>query len=498
MFHGNLADFEELVQSVRDRNSREYIGEAATNYRSRCFRSAITATWVAVTYDIISKIRELSQQDGAARLFIERVDRAISLRVSNPVESKKQLQGIEGELLQVAHGTFEFLTDHELRNMERLYDDRNLCAHPAFAGEDYLYQPSPELVRMHIVHAIVDLLQHPPVQGRSSLKSLKSDLLQPSFPMTQTTVSEFMEERYFKNIKSGLVNNVITVLLKAIVKHSETDLVGKEAAMTMCLVSVQRRYSALFMDRMRHELPRMCDSCTDDEMIRVMRLFRADRRCWGWVGKASQIRITELVRQYVFDPSTIDSVSSCLEIDELRPLFSERAKSFTETQLNVLYTINPHPAFIEDAISKYGDARSFRDAEDLFETMIRPFITTFRAENINAVLDAAIGNSQIHCARETRIQMADLFERTSDLLRDTAAKWQAFLGHVFDRYDTDRRIYAELERRMTAAGIWPVATAVEPLLALAGVDAETAIDGTPATAPERVAGVAGAKGQAAE
>jgi len=454
---GNLADFEELVLSVRDHNSREYIGEATANYRSRCFRSAISATWVAVTYDIISKIRELSLQgDGQARVFIERVDRAISLRVANPAESKKQLQAIEGELLTAAHAAFEFLTDHELRDMERLRDDRHLCAHPAFAGEDYLFQSTPELVRMHIVHAISNLLQHPPIQGKSALQRLKNDLLRPSFPTTQTTVSEFLDERYLKHIKLGLIDSLLTVLLKVIVKQSEPDLIGKEEAVIMSLIAVQRRHAAPFAERMRHELPRLCDGCTDDDLIRVMRLLRADRRCWSWLGKASQIRITEIVRGYTFGATTIDAVSSCLEIDELRPLFSTRATSFSDKQKQVLYTRNPNAIFMEDAIKHYAEAGSFRVAEELFETMIRPFISAYRADNIKAVLHAAMANSQIYCASETRVQMADLFERTIDLLPDTMPDWQAFLTHVLDRYDTEGRIYTELQRRMTEAGIWHI------------------------------------------
>ena len=133
MFEGNLADFDELIQSVRNRNSRDYIGEAAANYRSRCFRSAIASAWVAVTYDIISKIRELSQQgDPQARVFITRVDRAIAQRVAAPVESKKQLQAIEAELLKVAYEDFELLTDHDLRAMQRLQEDRHLCSSSVF------------------------------------------------------------------------------------------------------------------------------------------------------------------------------------------------------------------------------------------------------------------------------------------------------------------------------------------------------------------------------
>lgn len=457
MYSGRLADLEELVQTVRDRNSREYIGEAAANYTSGCLRSAISATWVAVTYDIISKIRELSLQgDAQARVFTERVDKAISLRVVNPVESKKQLQAIEGELLTQAHEAFEFLTDHDLHDMERLRDDRHLCAHPAFAGEDYLFQPTPELVRMHIVHAISALLRHPPVQGKSALKRFKNDLLSSSFPTTQTTVSEFLDERYLKHIKIGLIGNIVSVLLKAIVKQSEQDLIGKETAMAMSLIAVQRRHGAECAERMRQELPRLCDGCVDGELSRVMRLFRVDRRVWSWLGKATLIRITELVKGYAFDVATIDGMASCLEIDELRPLVASRAATFNVSQKHDLYSRNPNPIFIEDAVAQYSRAGSYREAEELFEALIRPFISVCRSEHIVAILSAAAGNSQIYCARDTRIQMVDLFERTIDLLADTKSSWQSFLAQVLDRYDMNGELFQVLQRRMAEAGIWPV------------------------------------------
>jgi hypothetical protein len=458
MFEGNLADFEELVISVRDRNSREYIGEAVVNYQSRCYRSAISAAWVAITYDIISKIRELSVQgDAQARNFIERVDRAIALRVGDPVESKKQLQAIEGELLAVAHDTFEFLTDHDLRDMERLRGDRHLCAHPVFAGEDYLFQPSPELVRTHLVHAIVDLLQHPPIQGKTALDRLKNDLIQPSFPSMQTTVSEFLDDRYLRHIKTGLINNLITVFLKVIIKQVEPDLIGKEETIIMCLVAVSRRHPQRFAQRMRQELPRLSDGCNDDELRRVMRLFRADRRCWQWLGRPNQVRITEIVRNYSFDATTLHAVASCLEIPELRPLFVARAGTFTLEQKRTLYSRHPHQVFIDDGIKQYGEAGSFRGAEAIFETMIRPFVSMFRPEHIRTVVDLAKENGQIYCTSETRLQLAYLFEQTLDLVADTAPCWQEFLTHVLNVYDSDGSIYVELRERMTEAGIWPVA-----------------------------------------
>lgn len=456
MFEGNLADFEELVLSVRDRHTRAHIGEAVTNYNARTMRSAIGATWIAVTYDIISKIRELSQQgDRQATDFVRRVDAAIALRLSNPTESKRQLQNIENEILTVAHQTFEFLSDYELRDMERLREDRNLCAHPAFSSEVELFQPSAERVRMHIVQSITSLLQHPPVQGRSALARLKDDLLQPSFPRLQGAVSDFLDARYLRSIKAGLLDNLITVLLKTIIKQSDKELIGKEDAVVMSLVAIQRRHGARFADRLRHELPRLSDGSGDAELKRVMRLFRADKRCWSWMGKPSQIRVTEIVSNYSFDRTDMADVASCLEIDELRPLFAARITTFEMLNKEVLYPEYPHPAFLDDAIQEYLASGGFRTAERRFEKMIRPFIGVMQHEHVKAIVDGARQNNQIYAAGGTSAQLAYLFEGTLDLIGDTTGTWREYLQKMLEGYDKELDFYSGLRDKMVAAGIWP-------------------------------------------
>ena len=56
-----LADLDELILLCRDDKARLYIVEAVTCYRSGAYRSAIVATWIAVCYDIIDKLRELAR-----------------------------------------------------------------------------------------------------------------------------------------------------------------------------------------------------------------------------------------------------------------------------------------------------------------------------------------------------------------------------------------------------------------------------------------------------
>jgi len=159
------SDIDSQVLQVRDRESRRLIGEAIAAYRGGALRSAIMSTWIAVAYDIIAKARELAGQGEAApRAFVAELDKGIAAK------DKRKLQAIESELLDKANSDLQLLAPHEYAALARLQEDRHLCAHPAFVVEDELFQPTPELVRAHIVHAQQHLLIHAPLQGKSAVR----------------------------------------------------------------------------------------------------------------------------------------------------------------------------------------------------------------------------------------------------------------------------------------------------------------------------------------
>ena len=55
-----LADIEALSLKCRSEQSKEYISEALHCYKSGAYRAAIVTTWIALVFDLIDKIRELS------------------------------------------------------------------------------------------------------------------------------------------------------------------------------------------------------------------------------------------------------------------------------------------------------------------------------------------------------------------------------------------------------------------------------------------------------
>ena len=52
-------DLDELILRCRDKLSRKFIQEAVSCYRAGAFRSCIVATWNAVVFDFLHKLREL-------------------------------------------------------------------------------------------------------------------------------------------------------------------------------------------------------------------------------------------------------------------------------------------------------------------------------------------------------------------------------------------------------------------------------------------------------
>src|SRR5690348_4879245 len=117
---------EDLLNEVRDRESRGYLEEATRAYTVGALRAAIVATWIAVAFDLIAKIRQLADAgDPAANDFTRRLDQAIE--GDGTSQGTSALLAMERNLLKEAHETFEFIEHRERQELERLRDDRHVC-----------------------------------------------------------------------------------------------------------------------------------------------------------------------------------------------------------------------------------------------------------------------------------------------------------------------------------------------------------------------------------
>lgn len=267
--------------------ARSYILEAIDAYRGGAYRSSIVSTWIAVSFDIISKIRELSNQgDPMAQAFINTLDQAIAAK------QIRQLQNIEEDLLKTATVDFEFLSDQEQVDLARLKDDRNLCAHPAFVAEEMLFEPEPERVRMHMVRVVKHLLQHQPVQGKSAIERVVRDIKTTSFPPTLDAACIFLNSRYLNRAKKSLVENLIFLLLKAILRGDLPDLpLTYSRQMILTLQAISVRHPDIYEERMKAKLLTIVESLEEARLPNTFRLLGSDPRCWNWLDESTKIHL---------------------------------------------------------------------------------------------------------------------------------------------------------------------------------------------------------------
>ncbi|MFN7893689.1 MAG: hypothetical protein ACK5OC_25605 [Pirellula sp.] len=442
-----LAELDELVLRTRDRNSREYIYEAVQAYRAGLSRSAIVNTWTALVYDIVVKIRELAVQgDVGASTFVTSLDNAIKGR--NVV----QLQKIESDILEVARNDFEFISDREKVELDRLREDRHMCAHPAFTGDTVLFIPSAEQVRVHIVHAVEHVLKHPPVQGRAAITRLSADILRASFPIEQDKVNAFLNDRYLNRAKSTLLGQMISAILSVLLRGSDPSLFAKSESLARCLVSIALAAPTEYERLMREQMLRRTDGMDDSFLFSILLLCQFDKRCWNWTDRATQVRVTTLISNVPFSINAWGWVAYAFNIDELKDVARIRFEQLQPAEKESAIVHYPRVEFAAFAIGLLAEAGGWRRAEHIGRQMIIPMAPHFTPMNIGSVLAAVSSTSQAWDASGMPEIICEMFEITKQSIRECTNAWQTFATFVSN---TDAE-YQELLQKMTLSGIWPV------------------------------------------
>ena len=437
------SDVDTLALAVRDRESRRLIGEAIAAYRGGALRSALISTWIAVAYDIIAKARELmSLGEAAPRDFVSKLDKAI---LANNVQKQ---QTIECELLEKAYSDFQLLAPHEYSALERIQKDRNLCAHPAFVVQDELYQPTPELVRGHIVHALQYLLVHAPLQGKSAIDRFFADLMSPSFPETAEDVGTFICARYLDRAKDVLVVNLIKAILSVPFGGERAEYVGRTRALALTLREISRAKTAIYDAEVPDIVAQKFGQIDDDVLMGICPFLGKDPRIWEWLAQPEQVRIRRLLETADVETLKTSSAFDAFLIEPLGSILLDRFNGFDDTTKTSIISEHPKKELVPSGINIYAEAGSFRKAERLGQSIILPLAPFFQAEDIESILNAASENGQIWNASGTPEILKQLFNQTRHLLQESRPHWQKFVDHqIATQGDgTERYAYPSLQK----------------------------------------------------
>jgi hypothetical protein len=283
-----LVDLDELVLLCRDDKARLYLVEAVACYRSGAYRSAIVATWIAVCYDIIDKLRELALSgDRNAEQYIAKIERA---RAANDFA---QALILERDLLKIARDEFELISHLEHIDLSRLQEDRNRCAHPSLVSQDQAFAPSGELARLHVRSAVLHLLQHQPVQGKYALERLINEVHSEYFPDTVPKAVQALSSGPLKRPRDSLVRNFVIVLIKDILVPR---LDWKARSRTLAALSaVKELHHRVFELTMKEQLAVIFRRIPDKDIAWCVWLLVRLKNYWDVLSRDVQLKLEAFV-----------------------------------------------------------------------------------------------------------------------------------------------------------------------------------------------------------
>ena len=265
----SLSDLESLALTCKSDQSREYISEAIRCYGAAAYRAAIVNTWIAVVYDLIEKIRELSLTGDEVAKSInaehERYIRQIEQKNSDGLKGALEFERL---IIEVCRDKLQFFDAQQFLDLDRLRQDRHRCAHPSFQRLSVPYDPPAEQARLHIRNAVVHVLSQPPVQGKAALNKLKELVSSEYFPLNKKDAILQLKHVGINSLTDPAINGFVDMLVYSFLDGNDrlfykgTVYSAMEAVLEIFPVQVEARLRKQF-NKLLHSVPEnvTCGAC---------------------------------------------------------------------------------------------------------------------------------------------------------------------------------------------------------------------------------------------
>lgn len=426
-FGERLADVDELLLRCRSPQSKVFLAEAIACYRAGAYRSAIITTWIAVVFDLISKFKELALTgDTEAQKAVDDIER---MYLTDDITAALRF---ERNILEQAREKFQLISSIEQEDLQRLFNDRNRCAHPSLRSLEEPYQPSGELVRAHIYNAVIALLQHPPVQGRKALGTILEAIESDMFP---TQVDRALEQ-YFRHsplvrARPTLIKDVVAILTKHLLLEQlpEAERMRKYTA----LLAVLKMYHQEGERILQEELPKIgLRVLSHAQLANLLDYLHRIPLAWHTLGDPGRGKAHTFLESGPND-QVVAMLPVALDISALRETARQRLATLSDDDLAQLIQQGSHLAeFFPEALKRWGQSSNFEESKRLTRQFLAPFFSTdLTAEQVTQIILACLRNSQLYDHFQTmRLFKTQLFPLSEAFLDQTKEAWVQFYEQI--------------------------------------------------------------------
>lgn len=425
-----LHALDEIILKCRTEQSKEYISEAVSCYRAGAYRAVIVNTWIAIVYDLIDKIRELSiSGDNSAKQIISKFENYQKQIDEGNDQAIKSALEFERNILKTAKDEMQFFSQQQFLDLSRLREDRHRCAHPSFHRIEEPYKPTAELARMHLRNAIYHVLSQEPVQGKAAIDKIISLISSKYFPSEASKAVTLFQLSEFSNPKPILVKTLMDTLLFGYFTD-ENPLFHKDNALVAikAILLMQREIAE---DRLNLHINKIFRNVPDNQLEWAILLSIGIPEAWGGLDKASKDKVSTFIATAP-DSDIVSMFRVTLKHPELVEATKERINSFDLNSLSDGILNHEYAkSAVKRAIEFYTNAKNWDSANLITEKAILPLMKYFTKDDIETILKSPEEN------------MADLpgshgFRMFLDSLEKQTYITHYEINELLDKYDLSR------------------------------------------------------------
>lgn len=363
-----LTDLEELMLRCRSRGAKEHIREAVLAYKAGALRVSIVATWTAVVFDLIDKVRELAISGSAdAQNWLNEYENHQMQFDKGNKAAIKQLLAFENDIIIAARDKFLLISHNEFIDLERLKDDRNRCAHPTFQRIETPYYPTAEQARYHIKNSIVHVLSQPPIQGKFALNNLKKLVESNYFPADDSSALSQLANSDLAIASDSLVRAFIDYLLFGLL--DKTHGLYRQYRAIAALNSCIQLHANISWERISKQFNKCIMQIEDDTLILTVVLIGYVSGLWSNISEQAQNKIKIFLLNCSDDEFT-SVVPIVLNIDGLTEVVSSRIAQSDCNSLVKIKQFHEITPCVERAVYLFSHASNWNEANHLYSTLI--------------------------------------------------------------------------------------------------------------------------------
>ncbi len=383
----HIADLDEMLLRCRPGIAKAYAEEAVGTYRAGAYRACIITTWIAVSFDLIDKIRELALfGNNEAKQQIASFDQWQEDIARGNLATLQRALNFERDLLGYVRDRLELIDGQQYIDLKRLQDDRNRCAHPTLQREGAPYQPNGETARAHLCNAIIHLLQQPPVQGRSALAEVRRLISSDYFPQELEVAKKALTDNVFARPSDALVRGAVDEILFGFFEPGNTYYRKRRVYTALSAIAEIRRPVA--EPRIAEQMRKIFRSVEDIHLPNAIDLVVSVPECWRALADVHRQKLADyMLRGPIKVVAWLGERAAGL--DQLRDAIIERVRVSDITELCELVKGGVRELAVNRAVREFSNCRSWASGNSVGTSLIMPLLTHLTFDNIKDIIDAS-------------------------------------------------------------------------------------------------------------